>query len=59
MSSPNMRIDHISDADKFSSILTVDRINNHYDGKFKVMISNELGEAISTAQISVRRGKSI
>jgi len=39
----------------FSSILTIDKINADYDGKFKVVIKNELGEVLSATQVNVKR----
>jgi hypothetical protein len=40
----------------FSSILTIDKVNADYDGKFKVILKNELGEAVSATQVNVKRG---
>ncbi|CAM4905811.1 unnamed protein product [Rotaria socialis] len=53
--SSNLHIDRSNDIDTFSSILTIDKINTDYDGRFKVIIKNELGEAVSAAQVNVRR----
>jgi len=39
----------------FSSILTIDKVNVDYDGKFKVILKNELGEAVSSTQVNVKR----
>jgi hypothetical protein len=40
----------------FSSILTIDKINMDYDGKFKVVLKNELGEVVSATQVNVKQG---
>ncbi|CAF5041197.1 unnamed protein product, partial [Rotaria magnacalcarata] len=53
--SSNLHIDRSNNIDTFSSILTIDKINTDYDGRFKVIIKNELGEAVSAAQVNVRR----
>ncbi|CAF3618249.1 unnamed protein product [Rotaria sordida] len=53
--SSNVHIDQSHDIHTFSSILTIDKINSNYDGKFKVIIKNELGEAVSAAQVNVKR----
>ncbi|CAF2746284.1 unnamed protein product [Rotaria sp. Silwood2] len=53
--SSNVHIDQSHDVHTFSSILTIDKINFNYDGKFKVIIKNELGEAVSAAQVNVKR----
>lgn len=55
-SSSNIHIDQSHDVHTFCSILTIDKINSHYDGKFKVIIKNELGEAVSVAQVNIKRG---
>lgn len=39
----------------FSSVLTIDKVNIDFDGKFKVVLKNELGEAISATQVNVKR----
>lgn len=39
----------------FCSILTIDKISIDYDGKFKVVIKNDLGEAVSATQVNVKR----
>ncbi len=31
-------------------------MNSDYDGKFKVILKNDLGEAVSTTQVNVKRG---
>jgi uncharacterized protein YegP (UPF0339 family) len=41
----------------FSSILTIDKVDKDYDGKYKVVIKNELGEIISSTQVNVKRRK--
>jgi len=40
----------------FSSILTIDKVNMDYDGKFKVVLKNELGEVVSATQVNVKQG---
>ena len=42
----------------FTSILTIDQISADYDGKFKVILKNHLGEAVSVAQVNVKQGTS-
>jgi len=44
------------DVHTFCSILTIEKIHIDYEGKFKVIIKNELGEAVSVAQVNVKRG---
>jgi hypothetical protein len=39
----------------FSSILTIDKTDETFDGKFKVILKNELGEAVSSTQVNVKR----
>jgi hypothetical protein len=40
----------------FSSILTIDKVSADHDGKYKVIIKNELGDAVSSTQVNVKRG---
>ncbi len=56
MPSSNVHIDQSHDVHTFCSILTIQKINSDYDGKFKVVIKNDLGEAVSTTQVNVKRG---
>ncbi len=53
--SSNVHIDQLRDVHMFSSILTIDKVNVDYDGKFKVILKNELGEAVSSTQVNVKR----
>ena len=39
----------------FTSILTIKKVNVDYDGKFKVVLKNVLGEADSTTQVTVNQ----
>lgn len=39
----------------FSSILTIDKTTIDHDGKFKVIVKNVLGEAVSSTQVNVKR----
>lgn len=39
-----------------TSSLTIDQISADYDGKFKVILKNDLGEAVSVAQVNVKQG---
>lgn len=55
-SSSNIHIDQSRDIHTFCSILNIDKINLDYDGKFKVIIKNDLGEAVSVSQINIKRG---
>jgi hypothetical protein len=38
------------------STLVIDPVTVDYEGKFKVVLKNNLGEAISAAQINIKRG---
>ncbi|CAF4411465.1 unnamed protein product, partial [Rotaria socialis] len=53
--SSNVHIDQLRDVHMFSSILTIDKVTMEYDGKFKVVLKNELGEIISGTQVNVKR----
>ncbi|CAF4689458.1 unnamed protein product [Rotaria sp. Silwood1] len=53
--SPNIHIDQLRDVHMFCSILTIDKVNNDFDGKFKVVLKNELGEVMSATQVNVKR----
>jgi flagellar basal body P-ring protein FlgI len=53
--SSNIHIDQLRDVHMFSSIVTIDKINNEHEGKFKVVIKNELGEVVSSTQVNVKR----
>ncbi|CAF1262379.1 unnamed protein product, partial [Rotaria sordida] len=53
--SPNIHIDQLRDVHMFCSIVTIDQVNNNLDGKFKVVLKNELGEAVSATQVNVKR----
>ncbi|NJN35982.1 MAG: hypothetical protein HC794_01700 [Nitrospiraceae bacterium] len=55
--SNDVHIDQSRDVHMFISILTIDRVTADYDGKIKVMIKNELGDAVSTTQVNVKRRK--
>lgn len=39
----------------FSSILTLDHVNMDDEGKFKVVLKNELGEVMSATQVNVKQ----
>jgi hypothetical protein len=54
--SSDIHIDKLRDVHMFSSILTIDKVNVDHDGKFKVILKNELGEAVSATQVNVKRG---
>lgn len=43
----------------FTSILVIDKLTTDFDGKIKVAVKNELGEAISATQLTVKRCKLI
>ena len=51
----NVHIDQVRDVHMFSSVLTIDRVNMDFDGKYKVILKNELGEAVSSTQVNVKR----
>ncbi|CAF1491714.1 unnamed protein product, partial [Adineta ricciae] len=51
----NVHIDQMRDVHMFSSVLTIDRVNMDFDGKYKVILKNELGEAVSSTQVNVKR----
>ncbi|CAF4411341.1 unnamed protein product, partial [Rotaria sp. Silwood2] len=53
--SANIHIDQLRDVHMFCSILTIDKVNNDFDGKFKVVLKNQLGEAMSATQVNVKR----
>lgn len=53
--SSNVRIDTLRDVHMFSSVLTIDNVTADYDGKFKVVLKNELGEVVSATQVTVKR----
>ncbi|CAF3835512.1 unnamed protein product, partial [Rotaria magnacalcarata] len=53
--SSNVHIDQLRDVHMFSSILTIDKVTMEYDGKFKVVLKNELGEIMSGTQVNVKR----
>ena len=54
--SAEFRIDRTRDVHMYSSILTIDKATADHDGKFKVIVKNELGEAVSSTQVNVKRG---
>jgi hypothetical protein len=58
-SSPNVHFHQSHDVYTFCSILTITKTTADYDGKFKVLIKNDLGEAVSTAQVNIKRGMCI
>ena len=39
----------------FTSVLTIDKVTIDDDGKFKVVIKNQLGEVVSASQVNVKR----
>jgi hypothetical protein len=39
----------------FISLLTIAKISTDHDGKFKVTLKNDLGEALSATQVNVKR----
>lgn len=51
----NVHVDQVRDVHMFSSILTIDRVTMDFDGKYKVILKNELGEAVSSTQVNVKR----
>ncbi|CAF3575459.1 unnamed protein product [Adineta steineri] len=53
--SSNIHVIQSHNTDKFYSTLTIQKINSDYDGKFKVIIKNKLGEAVSATQVNVKR----
>ncbi|CAF1138461.1 unnamed protein product [Adineta ricciae] len=40
----------------FCCTLTIQKMTSDYDGKFKAVLNNDLGEVISTTQVNVKRG---
>ena len=40
----------------FYCTLTIQKMTSDYDGKFKAVLNNDLGEVISTTQVNVKRG---
>ena len=54
--SAEIHIDRTRDVHMYCSLLTIDKVTVDHDGKFKVIIKNELGEAVSATQVNVKRG---